>query len=177
MIPGVSPSTTKAVNAFEIGAFGSGSLLHKTKNQLAGPAFVIHIFEPLMTYSSPFFSHFVFTPATSEPAHGSVTAYACNAFIKPSGTSMHIMALWGTSYNKHFTDTKMDNNAVSFIAIYVRFKLTGFESIQSFQLTAMRGSSVIRPRNFFLMGSLAARINGVSAKSFTSNAVAMAAHP
>uniref|UniRef100_A0A915A6T3 Uncharacterized protein n=1 Tax=Parascaris univalens TaxID=6257 RepID=A0A915A6T3_PARUN len=118
VIPGVSPSTTKAVNAFEIGVFGSGSLLHKTKNQLAGPAFVIHIFEPLMTYSSPFFSHFVFTPATSEPAHGSVTAF-----------------------------------------------------------TAMRGSSVIRPRNFFLMGSLAARINGVSAKSFTSNAVAMAAHP
>lgn len=45
--------------------------------QLAFPPFVIHIFCPLTTYSSPFFTARVLTPATSEPAPGSVTQYAC----------------------------------------------------------------------------------------------------
>jgi hypothetical protein len=37
---------------------------------------VIHIFEPLMIHSSPFFSARVLIPATSLPAPGSVTQYA-----------------------------------------------------------------------------------------------------
>lgn len=46
-------------------------------HQLAFPPLVIHIFWPLTTYSSPIFSARVFSPATSEPAPGSVTQYAC----------------------------------------------------------------------------------------------------
>lgn len=45
--------------------------------QLATPPFVIHIFVPLITHSFPFFSALVLIPATSEPAPGSVTQYAC----------------------------------------------------------------------------------------------------
>ncbi len=46
-------------------------------HQLAFPPLVIHIFCPLTTYSSPIFTARVLRPATSEPAPGSVTQYAC----------------------------------------------------------------------------------------------------
>lgn len=45
--------------------------------QLATPPFVIHIFVPLITHSFPFFSALVLILATSDPAPGSVTQYAC----------------------------------------------------------------------------------------------------
>jgi hypothetical protein len=45
-----------------------------TKNQLAKPAFVIHIFAPFSTHSSPTRRAVVLRPATSLPAPGSVTA-------------------------------------------------------------------------------------------------------
>jgi hypothetical protein len=44
VMPGVLASTMKADSAFVCGAFGSAALLVRTKNQLATPAFVIHIF-------------------------------------------------------------------------------------------------------------------------------------
>lgn len=46
-------------------------------HQLAFPPLVIHIFCPLTTYSSPIFTARVWMPATSDPAPGSVTQYAC----------------------------------------------------------------------------------------------------
>ena len=74
-----------------------GSVLARTKNQLACPAFVIpaetfrsisdatlyhaiaicsvHIFVPLMTYLSPSLTAFVVMLATSDPVPGSVTQY------------------------------------------------------------------------------------------------------
>jgi hypothetical protein len=56
---------------------------HSLTHQLATPPFVIHIFWPFMMYSSPFFSALVFIPFTSDPAPGSVTAYACNKSFNP----------------------------------------------------------------------------------------------
>lgn len=77
-MPGVSASITNAVRALLTGVFGSLSLLVSTKNQFATPPLVIHILDPLMTYSSPFFLEQVRIAAASEPAHGSVTAHDCN---------------------------------------------------------------------------------------------------
>ena len=71
--PGVSRSTIKPVNAFPVGVLGSLSVLARTKYQLATPPFVIHIFCPFIMYLSPFFTALVLSPATSEPAPGSVT--------------------------------------------------------------------------------------------------------
>lgn len=58
---------------------------------------MIHIFCPFRTYSSPFFSAFVLIPLTSEPAPGSVTAYAYNSHMK----------VWceRVIYNNTFVDT------------------------------------------------------------------------
>lgn len=63
----------KPVNALLAGVLGSRSVRANTKYQLATPPLVIHIFWPLMIYSSPFFTAFVFKALTSEPAPGSVT--------------------------------------------------------------------------------------------------------
>lgn len=59
----------------------TNKLLINSIYQLATPPFVIHIFVPLMIHSFPFFSAFVLTPATSDPAPGSVTQYAYNFYI------------------------------------------------------------------------------------------------
>ena len=103
-MPGVLASTMKPVNAWPALAFllhsainqcirctRANSVLASTKNQLAWPAPVIHILEPLITQSLPFLTADVYTalskdirpggsltctPATSEPAPGSVTQYA-----------------------------------------------------------------------------------------------------
>ena len=58
----------------------TNKLLINSTYQLATPPFVIHIFVPLMIHSFPFFSAFVLRPATSDPAPGSVTQYACNFY-------------------------------------------------------------------------------------------------
>jgi hypothetical protein len=103
VIPGVLRSTMNAVNALPALSSGppvraSTKYLHSRQDsrtpqhisqskedvagytvkthQLAMPPFVIHIFEPLMTHSSPFLTARVCTPATSLPAPGSVTQYA-----------------------------------------------------------------------------------------------------
>src|SRR5581483_109374 len=47
------------------------SVFAKTTVQAAYPAFVMNVFEPLMTYSSPSRTAVVFIDATSEPAPGS----------------------------------------------------------------------------------------------------------
>ena len=70
--PGQSLSTMKAVMPPR--AFFSGSVRATTKNHRATPALVIHILLPLSTHLSPFFTAVVFSPCTSEPAPGSVTA-------------------------------------------------------------------------------------------------------
>ena len=75
VIPGVLRSTKNPVRALLAGTLGSGLVLAKTKYQLAWPLLVIHIFWPLMTYSSPFRSALVLMPATSDPVPGSVTQY------------------------------------------------------------------------------------------------------
>ena len=49
----------------------AGSVLAKITVQAAWPAFVMNVFEPLRTYSSPRRSAVVFSFATSEPASGS----------------------------------------------------------------------------------------------------------
>ena len=77
VIPGVSLSTMNPVKALPADVFGSSAVRAKTKYQLAWPPFVIHIFWPFRTYSFPFFTALVLIPATSEPAPGSVTQYAC----------------------------------------------------------------------------------------------------
>lgn len=71
--PGESPSTMNPVNALLAGTLGSATVRARTKNQLAYPPFVIHIFCPFRTYVFPFFSARVLIPATSDPAVGSVT--------------------------------------------------------------------------------------------------------
>ena len=76
--PGESASTMNPVNAFPADTPGSGFVRASTKYQLAFPPFVIHIFCPLRIYSFPFFTAFVLIAATSDPAPGSVTQYACN---------------------------------------------------------------------------------------------------
>lgn len=53
MIPLLSPSTIKAVNAFPGCAFGFGSVLASTKNHLASPPPVIQALLPFSTYESP----------------------------------------------------------------------------------------------------------------------------
>ena len=77
-IPGVSASTTKPVIRFP--AEASGSVTASTKYHpplsCARPPFVIHVLEPLITYSSPFLSALVCIAATSLPAPGSLTPYA-----------------------------------------------------------------------------------------------------
>mmetsp|Transcript_78211 Transcript_78211/g.91308 ORF Transcript_78211/g.91308 Transcript_78211/m.91308 type:complete len:205 (-) Transcript_78211:270-884(-) len=68
VIPGVSASTMKLTNpSFDLAS---------RKYQFATPPFVIHIFCPFTTHLSPRFSANVFSPATSDPAPGSVTQYA-----------------------------------------------------------------------------------------------------
>ena len=49
----------------------AGSVFAKTTVQAAWPAFVMNVFEPLRTYSSPRRTAVVFMRATSEPASGS----------------------------------------------------------------------------------------------------------
>ena len=49
----------------------AGSVFAKTTVQVARPALVMKVFDPLSTYSSPLRSAFVFMRATSEPASGS----------------------------------------------------------------------------------------------------------
>ena len=65
--PGVSIGTMKA--DMPLCPF-AGSVLAKTTVQAARPAFVMNVFEPLRTYSSPRRSAVVFSFATSEPASG-----------------------------------------------------------------------------------------------------------
>ena len=80
--PGVPASTIKP----DIPLYpASGSVLANMKNQSALPAPVIHIFEPLMTYSSPSLTAIVLQAATSEPAPGSVIAYEA---IAPSSATI-----------------------------------------------------------------------------------------
>jgi len=71
--PGESASTINPLNAWWGGALASSAVLASTKYHWATLPFVIHIFCPLRTYSSPLRTAFVWTPATSEPAPGSVT--------------------------------------------------------------------------------------------------------
>jgi hypothetical protein len=71
VIPGVSRGTMNPVKALPAGALSS--VLASTKYQLANPPLVIHIFDPLITQLSPFFTALVLAPDTSEPAPGSVT--------------------------------------------------------------------------------------------------------
>ena len=84
--PGVVASTTNPVNALLVLALGS--VLARTKYQLATPPLLIHILDPFITHytqyterhrynlfhtSFPFLTAVVFTAATSEPQSGSVT--------------------------------------------------------------------------------------------------------
>ncbi|KAI2798063.1 hypothetical protein BLOT_013975 [Blomia tropicalis] len=60
---------------------GFGSVRANTKNQFATPQFMIQTFSPFKIQSpSAFFSALVLTPATSDPAPGSVIAYAAEIF-------------------------------------------------------------------------------------------------
>ena len=59
----------------------------KSVNQDAYPAFVMNIFEPLMTYSSPSRTAVVWMPETSEPAFGSVSANDVSNGASTSGGS------------------------------------------------------------------------------------------
>ena len=52
---------------------GGGSVFAKTTIHSAWPAFVMNVFEPFKTYSSPFRTAVDFIRATSEPASGSVS--------------------------------------------------------------------------------------------------------
>ena len=59
----------------------------KTTIQAACPAFEMNIFEPLITYSSPWRSAVVWMPETSEPAFGSVSANEQRSGSSSSGGS------------------------------------------------------------------------------------------
>ncbi len=66
--PGVSIGTT---NADMPRLPAAASVFANTTVQAAWPAFVMNVFEPLRTYSSPRRTAVVFSFATSEPASGS----------------------------------------------------------------------------------------------------------
>jgi len=92
--PGASASTMNPLRALCGGVLGSSAVLASTKYQCATPPPVIHIFCPFNTYSSPLRTAFVRTPATSDPAPGSVTQYAWTH--KPTQVNnkwMHCMAV------------------------------------------------------------------------------------
>ena len=75
--PGAFVSTINPVYAWPAGVLGSVAVRASTNIQLDTPAPVIHILDPFIMYSSPFFTALVRVPATSEPAPDSVTPYAC----------------------------------------------------------------------------------------------------
>lgn len=70
--------------------------------QFAFPPLVIHIFWPLTTYSSPFFTARVFIAATSEPAPGSVTQYACQHGHMQKHVFMYLLFLWESFINNDY---------------------------------------------------------------------------
>ena len=82
--PGESASTMKPLRALCGGVLESSAVRASTKYQSATPPFVIHIFCPLSMYSSPLRTAFVRIPATSDPAPGSVTQYACTQLFNCS---------------------------------------------------------------------------------------------
>ncbi len=59
----------------------------KTTSHSALPAFVMNIFEPLMTYSSPSWTAVVWMPETSEPAFGSLSPKEQRIGLSISGGS------------------------------------------------------------------------------------------
>ena len=69
-----------------------GSVFAKTTVHAAWPAFVMNVFEPLRTYSSPRRSAFVLMRATSEPASGSVSPNEHRSGSSASGGS-HVALL------------------------------------------------------------------------------------
>ena len=69
--PSASLGTTNAVRPRWPASL---SVEAKTTTHDAWPAFVMNIFEPLTTYSSPWRTAVVWIPETSEPAFGSVSA-------------------------------------------------------------------------------------------------------
>jgi len=78
--PGESASTINPLRALCDGV-ASSAVLANTKYQCATPPFVIHIFWPFNMYSSPLRTAFVRILATSDPAPGSVTQYACTMYM------------------------------------------------------------------------------------------------
>lgn len=70
-----------------------------------------------------------------------------------------------------------DIGSCSWLSDGVRLKRDVSQAYLNTTLTATNGLSIIRPRNLFLMSSLAHKISGVWARSFAMIAVAIPEHP